>query len=98
MAIDTEMLDAIQTVIQKALEPVTERLTTLEAGQEELKQDVRVLKAGQEELKAGQAVLEAKLDEQKATNRRTHIEVFRRLDYIQDDIRRLSGQKERAIQ
>lgn len=65
----------VRTIVQEELKPVNERLSALEAGQQDLKQDVQ-------ELKKGQAAIEAAVNDLRAINRRTHKEVFNQLYYM----------------
>jgi hypothetical protein len=48
-------------------------------------------------LETGQQRIEATVNDIRSTNRKTHKEVFSRLDYIVEDLKRLEPHEEKAI-
>jgi predicted nucleic acid-binding Zn-ribbon protein len=80
---DKELANMLRTIIQEELRPVNEKLTALETGQVELRTDVQRI--------------EATVNDIRATNRWTHKEVFSRLDYIVEDIKRFEPQEKKAV-
>ncbi len=108
---NNELVNILRAAIQEELNPVTERLSALEVGQQELRQDVRELRQGVQELrqgvqelrqgvqelKKGQAAVEAAVNDLRTINRRTHKEIFSQLNAIWDDIKLLSSKGEKAV-
>jgi len=94
---NNEWANVLRVVIQEELKPINERLSALEAGQQETNKRLTTLETGQEDLKEGQAAIEAAVNDLRTINRRTHKEVFNQLNTIWDDIKRLSSEREKAI-
>ena len=68
-----ELVNILHAVIKEELNPVNERLSSMEAGQQELRHGMQELRQDVQELKKGQATIEASVNDLRATNRRTVI-------------------------
>jgi hypothetical protein len=73
----------VRTIVQEELKPVNEKLTTM---------DGRLAA-----LETGQQRIEATVNDIRSTSRKTHKEVFSRLDYIVEDLKRLEPHEEKAV-
>ena len=80
---NNELANMIRTIIQEELKPVNERLGTM---------DERL-----GTIETGQQRIEATVNDIRAANRKTHIEIFKRLDFIVDDLKRLEPHEEKAV-
>ncbi len=87
---NNELVDILRTVIQEELKPVNERLTTMDGRLTTMDGRLTALETGQQRI-------EATVDEIRATNRKTHKEIFSRLDYIVEDLKRLELHEEKAV-
>jgi len=74
----------LRTVIQEEMQSVRQEVRTIV--QEELKPVNEKLTA-----------IEATVNDIRSTNRKTHKEVFSRLDYIVEDLKRLEPHEEKAV-
>ena len=88
---NNELVDMIRTVIQEEMQSVRQEVRTIV--QEELKPVNEKLGVMDEKL----TTIEATVNEIRATNRKTHKEIFSRLDYIAEDLKRLEPHKEEAV-
>jgi len=81
---NNELVNMLRTVIQEEMQSVRQEVRTIV--QEELKPVNEKLTA-----------IEATVNDIRSTNRKTHKEVFSRLDYIVEDLKRLEPHEEKAI-
>ena len=81
---DKELLSAIGEMLDKKLD-------------EKLDQKLEPVNKKLTALEAGQQRIEATVNDIRSTNRKTHKEVFSRLDYIVEDLKRLEPHEEKAI-
>jgi TRAP-type C4-dicarboxylate transport system substrate-binding protein len=81
---NNELVNMLRTVIQEEMQSVRQEVRTIV--QEELKPVNEKLTA-----------IEATVNDIRSTNRKTHKEVFSRLDYIVEDLKRLEPHEEKAV-
>jgi TRAP-type C4-dicarboxylate transport system substrate-binding protein len=81
---NNELVNMLRTVIQEEMQSVRQEVRTIV--QEELKPVNEKL-----------TVIEATVNDIRSTNRKTHKEVFSRLDYIVEDLKRLEPHEEKAV-
>jgi TRAP-type C4-dicarboxylate transport system substrate-binding protein len=84
MSENNELVDMLRAVIQEEMQSVRQEVRTIV--QEELQPVNEKLTA-----------IEDTVNDIRATNRRTHKELFSRLDYIVGDIKRLEPHEENAV-
>jgi predicted nucleic acid-binding Zn-ribbon protein len=80
----------VRTIVQEELKPVNEKLTTMDGRLTTMDGRLTALETGQQRI-------EATVNDIRSTNRKTHKEVFSRLDYIVEDLKRLEPHEEKAI-
>jgi len=81
---NNELVNMLRTVIQEEMQSVRQEVRTIV--QEELKPVNEKLTA-----------IEATVNDIRSTNRKMHKEVFSRLDYIVEDLKRLEPHEEKAV-
>ena len=81
---DKELVDMLRAVIQEEMQTVRQEVRTI------VKEELQPVN---EKL----TIIEATVNDIRATNRRTHKELFSRLDYIVEDIKRLEPHEEKAV-
>jgi TRAP-type C4-dicarboxylate transport system substrate-binding protein len=73
----------VRSIVKEELQPVNEKLTAMDGR-------LTVLETGQQRI-------ETTVNDIKAINRKSHQEIFKRLDFIVDDLKRLEHREEKAV-